>query len=99
MVSYTMGDFTFSPIVRYTSTRYGDVLHTEKVDGATVCDFDITWKRPLAGLKNVDCSLSFINVFDEKYVSMISTSDYKTLKTSYQPGAPFTVVATVALHY
>ena len=40
-----------------------------------------------------------INVFDEKYVSMISTSDYKTLKTSYQPGAPFTVVATVALHY
>uniref|UniRef100_Q3AR61 TonB-dependent receptor, putative n=1 Tax=Chlorobium chlorochromatii (strain CaD3) TaxID=340177 RepID=Q3AR61_CHLCH len=99
MVSWKVGDVTLSPIVRYSSTRYGDVLHKEKIDANTLCDFDITWSKALAGLKQVDCSLSFMNIFDERYVSMISTSDYKTLKTSYQPGAPFTVVASVALHY
>ncbi|KAA6232986.1 TonB-dependent receptor [Chlorobium phaeovibrioides] len=99
MLSYRIGDFTISPIVRYSSTRYGDVLHNEKIDGATVCDLDLTWSRPMLGFNNVDCSLSLINVFDKNYVSMISTSDYKTLKTSYQPGVPFTLVATLAFHY
>ncbi|MBN1928059.1 MAG: TonB-dependent receptor [Chlorobiaceae bacterium] len=99
IVSYTVGDFTISPVVRYMSSRYGDVQHQQKIDGTTLFDLDLTWSRPLAGLRNVDCSLSFINLFDTKYVSMISASDYKNLKTSYQPGAPFTVVASVAVHY
>jgi len=99
MASWKIGDFTISPIMRYSSTRYGDVLHKEKIDGATLFDLDLTWSKPLLGLKQVDCSLSFLNIFDEQYISMISTSDYKTIKTSYQPGAPFTVLATIALHY
>lgn len=99
IVSYRIGDITISPVARYSSTRYGDALHREKIDGATLFDLDLTWSRPMLGFKNVDCSLSFINIFDKKYVSMISTSDYKTLKTSYQPGAPFTLMATLALHY
>lgn len=99
MVSWKIGDVTISPVMRYTSTRYGDVLHKEKIDGSTLFDLDLTWSRPMLGLKQVDCSLSLLNIFDEQYVSMISTSDYKTLKTSYQPGVPFTVMATVALHY
>ncbi|NTW83125.1 MAG: TonB-dependent receptor [Chlorobiaceae bacterium] len=99
MISYTIGDFTITPIVRYTSVRYGDVLHQEKVDGATLFDLDFTWSRSMFGFKNVDCSLSFLNIFDKKYISLISTSDYKTLKTSYLPGVPFTVMATVAFHY
>ncbi|MCE1272962.1 MAG: TonB-dependent receptor [Chlorobiales bacterium] len=99
MVSWKVGDLTISPIARYTSTRYGDVLHNEKIDGATLFDLDLTWSKAMLGMKNVECSLSFLNLFDKHYVSMISTSDYKTLKTSYLPGAPFTVVATVALHY
>lgn len=98
MVSWKIGDVTISPVMRYTSTRYGDVLH-KKIDGSTLFDLDLTWSRPMLGLKQVDCSLSLLNIFDEQYVSMISTSDYKTLKTSYQPGVPFTVMATVALHY
>lgn len=99
IVSYRIGDLTISPVARYSSTRYGDVNHQEKVDGATLFDLDFTWSRPMLGFKNVDCSLSFINLFDKKYISMISTSDYKTMQTSYQPGAPFTLMATLALHY
>jgi iron complex outermembrane receptor protein len=99
IVSYTVGDFTISPVVRYSSARYGDVRHQQKIDGATLVDLDLTWSTAMAGFRNVDCSLSFINLFDKKYVSLISTSDYKTLNSSYQPGAPFTVVASVAVHY
>ncbi|HHE31385.1 MAG TPA: TonB-dependent receptor [Chlorobaculum parvum] len=99
IVSYTVGDFTISPVVRYMSSRYGDVQHQQKIDGATLFDLDLTWSRPLAELRNVNCSLSFINLFNKKCVSIISASDYKTLKTSYHPGAPFTVVASVAVHY
>jgi len=99
MISYKTGDITISPIIRYTSVRYGDVMHNEKIDGATLFDLDITWSRKMLGFKNVDCSLSFINIFNKAYVSMISTSDYKTLQTSYQPGAPFTAMATLAFHY
>ena len=99
IVSYTIGEFTISPVVRYSSERYGDVQHQQKIDGATLCDLDLTWSKAMLGFRNVDCSLSFINLFDKKYVSLISTSDYKTLNSSYQPGAPFTVVASVAVHY
>jgi len=99
IISYTVGNFTISPVVRYSSARYGYVQHTQKIDGATLFDLDLTWSKAMPGFRNVDCSLSFINLFDKKYVSLISTSDYKTLQTSYQPGAPFTVVASVAVHY
>lgn len=99
IVSWKTGDFTVSPVMRYTSTRYGDVLHNEKVDGSMLFDLDLTWSKAALGFRQVDCSLSFLNIFDEQYISLISTSDYKTLNTSYQPGAPFSVVATIALHY
>jgi iron complex outermembrane receptor protein len=99
MVSWTTGDLTISPIARYTSVRYGDVLHKQKVDGATLCDLDLTWSRAMLGFKSVDCSLTFMNLFDKKYVSLISTSDYKTLNSTFQPGAPFTVMASIAVHY
>ncbi|NTV92713.1 MAG: TonB-dependent receptor [Chlorobiaceae bacterium] len=99
MVSYKAGDFLITPIVRYTSVRYGDVLHNEKIDSTTLFDLDLTWQKKMLGFKQVDISLSLLNIFDKQYVSMISTSDYKTLKTSYQPGIPFTVMATLAFHY
>jgi iron complex outermembrane receptor protein len=99
ILSWKIGDFTISPVMRCSSARYGDLLHKEKIDGATLFDLDLTWSRAMLGFKQVDCSLSLLNIFDEHYVSMINTSDYKTLKTSYQPGAPFTMMATIALHY
>ncbi|NTW54503.1 MAG: TonB-dependent receptor [Chlorobaculum sp.] len=99
MISWKTGNLTISPIVRYTSVRYGDVLHQQKIDGATVFDLDLTWSKAMLGFRNVDCSLTFMNLFDKRYVSLISTSDYKTMNSTYYPGAPFTVVASVAVHY
>jgi iron complex outermembrane recepter protein len=99
MVSWKTSDLTISPIVRYTSVRYGDVQHQQKIDGATVFDLDLTWSKAMLGFRNVDCSLTFMNLFDKRYVSLISTSDYKTMNSTYYPGAPFTVVASIAVHY
>ncbi|WP_041469092.1 TonB-dependent receptor [Chloroherpeton thalassium] len=99
-VSYTISKFSFSPILRYTSERYGDIAHEEKIDGAATVDLDITYRDQIFGLKNLGVSLTFMNIFDKEYVSLINTSDYKTLgSSSYQVGAPFTVVASISLDY
>jgi iron complex outermembrane recepter protein len=99
IASYRIGRFTFSPIVRYTSSRYGDVLHEEKIGGAAIFDFDIgyTAALPKLKIKKIDCSLVFNNLFNKKYISIINTSDYQTLGATYQEGAPFTVYASISV--
>ena len=101
IVSYRVGDFTFSPVARYCSSRYGDILQEEKIDGAVVFDFDVTYSKafPQASIKKMDISLSCNNLFDKEYVSIINTSDYQTLGSSYQTGAPFTMYATASLSF
>ena len=101
IASYRIGDFLFSPIVRYTSCRYGDILHEEKIGGAAIFDFVITYTTafPKVRIKKLDCSLAFNNIFDREYVSIINTDDYKTLGSSYQAGAPFTVYAYASLFF
>ncbi len=95
ILSYTLGGFTFSPIVKYTSSRYGDILHEEKIDQATIFDFDITYSDAFPKLKIRELELSFTinNVFDKEYIGIINTSDYKTLGSSYLAGAPRTIYA------
>jgi iron complex outermembrane receptor protein len=99
IVSYQIAGFTFSPVVRYTSDRYGDVLHAEKIGDATIFDFNMGYTGTLPGLKikKLDVSLTLNNLFDKEYISIINTSDYQTLGATYQPGAPFTVYASISV--
>ncbi|BBO83401.1 TonB-dependent receptor [Desulfosarcina ovata subsp. sediminis] len=101
MVSYRLGDFSFSPVVRYCSSRYGDILQEEKIDDAVVFDFDVTYSKafPQTPIKKMDISLSLNNIFDKEYISIINTADYQTLGSSYHTGAPFTMYATVSLSF
>lgn len=101
IASYRIGDFTLSPVVRYFSSRYGDILQEEKIGDAVIFDFDITYTRsfPEIGIKKMDISLSFNNIFDKEYISIINTADYQTLGSSYHPGAPFTMYATASLSF
>jgi iron complex outermembrane receptor protein len=101
IASYRIGDFTFSPVVRYWSSRYGDVLQEEKIDDAVVFDFGVSYDKAFsnAWVKNLDISLWFNNLFDKEYISIINTSDYATLGSSYQVGAPFSMYATVSLTF
>ena len=101
MASYRIGDFTLSPVVRYSSSRYGDILQEEKIDDAVIVDFDITYTRSFTDIpiKKMNISLSCNNIFDKEYVSIINTSDYQTLGSSYQTGAPFTMYATASFSF
>jgi len=101
IASYRIGDVTLSPIVRYTSTRYGDILHEEKIDGAAILDFNITYTTafPRIKIRELDLSLAFNNIFDKEYIGIINTADYKTLGSSYQTGAPFTVYAAASISF
>ena len=99
LVTFTMKGFGVSPILRYTSKRYGDVLHMEKINPSAAFDFDISYNHSLRFFKNIGLTATFMNILNRKDVALISTSDYKTLKTSYQPVAPFTVMVSIALTY
>jgi iron complex outermembrane recepter protein len=101
IASYRIGDCTVSPVVRYFSSRFGDILQQEKIDDAVIFDFDVTYTRafPQLWVKKMDISLSFNNIFDKEYISIINTADYQALGSSYHPGAPFTMYASVSLSF
>lgn len=98
IASYKIGDFTLSPSVKYFSSRYGDVLHEEKIDDAVIWDFDFTYTKalPRMNIKKMDFSLTINNIFDKDYISIINTSDYATLGSTYLVGAPMSIYATVS---
>ncbi len=101
ILSYNIADFTFSPVIRYTSSRYGDILHNEKIDSAALFDFNITYTTafPVIKMKQLAVSLSFSNIFNKEYIGIINTADYKTLGSSYQSGAPFTMFASASVSF
>jgi iron complex outermembrane receptor protein len=99
LVRYTVEGLTISPILRYTSRRYGDVLHNEKISPSKAFDIDLSYKHSFFFLRNAEISMTFMNILNRKDVAMISASDYRTLKTTYQPVAPFTVVGSITMNY
>ncbi|MFH0921340.1 MAG: outer membrane beta-barrel protein [Fibrobacterota bacterium] len=99
LASYKIAGIAVSPILRYTSVRYGDVLHNEKINASTAFDIDISYNHDLFKFRNVELAATFMNILNRKDVALMSTSDYKTLKTSYQPVAPFTVMGSLTLNY
>jgi iron complex outermembrane receptor protein len=90
----------FTPSVKYSSSRYGDVLNNEKIDASTVVDFDISYQiQKVPGVKSVEFRLTVTNLFNEKYISAINTADDALAATNraatYQTGAPFGVYGNI----
>ena len=102
-LSYYLGKWAITPSARYTSSRYGDVANTQKVDAFTVVDLDISYKpQEFFGSKDVTFRATATNLTDEKYISTIITAD-NALSTSgastYQTGAPLGVFFSLNLKY
>jgi iron complex outermembrane recepter protein len=99
IASYNIGDFTFSTIMRYTGSRYGEILHNEKIDSSTIFDFEVGYSKELKrfGMKKLDLALTLNNIFDKEYISIINTTDYQTLGTTYMTGAPFTAYVSLSI--
>jgi iron complex outermembrane receptor protein len=99
--SYVIGPVLISPSVRYLSTRYGDPLNAQPIQGATIADLEIgagPWR--LAGASTVRFAVSALNLFNKRYIALINASDIQANgATTYMPGAERAVAATLSFQY
>ncbi len=103
-LSYTQGDWTLTPSARYTSSRWGDVQNTQKIDGYTVVDFDISYRiAQFMGSHNALFRLTVTNLTNEKYIATINAVDNYLVATgsptTYQTGAPIGVYGSLNLKF
>ena len=103
-LSYHVGDWTFTPSARYTSSRYGDVQNTQKIDDYTLVDFDIAYRMAqFMGSRNALFRLTATNLTDEKYIATINAADNflaaSTTASTYQTGAPIGVYGSLNLKF
>jgi iron complex outermembrane recepter protein len=103
-LSYTLGDWTLTPSVRYTSSRWGDVQNTQKIDAFTLVDFDAQYKlKAFMGSHNAVLRLSATNLLNEEYIATINAADNflaaSTTATTYQTGAPLAIFGSLNLKF
>lgn len=103
-LSYYLDNWTFTPSVRYTSSRYGDVENTQKVDAFAVADLDISYRaKNFLGSKDTLFRLTATNLTDEKYIATINTPDNvlaaSSTSSTYQTGTPRMVFFSVTMKY
>lgn len=103
-LSYHVDAWTFTPSARYTSSRYGDVFNTEKIDPYTLVDLDIAYKAgSLLGSKSTLFRLTATNLTNAKTIATINAADNylaaTTSATTYQTGALFGVYGSVNLKF
>lgn len=100
--TYTNRGFSVTPIIRYVSQRYGDIENKEKIDAYTLVDLNLSYAiKKIWTLEEISFGLSFTNLFNQKYVSIIKNYQdaSQALSTSYYPGAPFTAIASIGIKY
>ena len=103
-VSYHIGDWTLTPSIRYSSSRWGDVANTQKIDGYTLVDFDISYYMDnFIGSKDAIFRLTATNLANQEYIATINAADnflaaYGTAST-YQTGAPLGVYGSINLRF
>lgn len=104
VLSYNLGDWTLTPSVRYTSSRWGDVANTQKIDGFTIIDFDVAYDMgKFLGSKNTMLNLTITNLTDEEYIATINAADNflaaSGTASTYQTGAPLGVYCGINMKF
>lgn len=103
-MTYKIGNWKFTPIVRYTGSRYGNVEHTQEIPSFTTVDFNVDYKLPkIQGVKEGSVQLSFVNLFDKHYIASIITPDNAlaadTTQPTYLSGMPFGAYLTLNMKF
>ena len=98
--SWQHGDFSVTPLMRYTGYRYGDTLQMQKIGGYSTFDLTLNYKEKIR-VGKLGASLSVQNIFDRQYIGFINVSNAYTMApgAQYYPGAPRTVVAKATLDF
>lgn len=92
--------FNITPVMHILGQRYADVLHTQSIPGYSVVDLTLAYPlKDLPYVKDASLSLNIQNLFNTKYIGVISYSDItidgSSAATFYQ-GAPFSVAVTLS---
>jgi iron complex outermembrane receptor protein len=103
-LSYHVGDWTLTPSARYTSSRWGDVQNTQKMDPFTLVDFDASYRmKEFMGSHNAIFRLTATNLMNEEYIATINAADNflaaTGASTTYQTGAPLAMFASINLKF
>ncbi len=103
-ISYHIGDWTLTPSVRYSSSRWGDVANTQKIGGYTLVDFDISYNMDnFIGSKDAVFRLTATNLTDREYIATINAADNFLAATgtssTYQTGAPMGIYGSINLKF
>lgn len=103
-LSYSLGDWTLTPSVRYTSSRWGDVANTQKIDGFTIIDFDVAYDMgKFLGSKNTMLNLTITNLTNEEYIATINAADNilaaSGTASTYQTGTPLGVYCGINMKF
>jgi len=103
-LSYSIDRWMITPSARYTSSRYGDVANTQKIDAFTLVDLDVSYKaNSFLGSKSTLFRVTATNLTNEKYISTVITADNALATTgtssTYQTGAPFGLYGSINLKY
>lgn len=99
--SYRLDSWTLTPTARYVGERYGNALNTHRLPSYAVADLDIQYDfGRFAGFKRVTAALAVTNLFDRRYIGIISSNDVDLRGTAtYHPGAPRAVAATFSARF
>ncbi|MGC8706354.1 MAG: TonB-dependent receptor [Desulfurella sp.] len=101
--TYKFDHFSFTPYFSYMSKRYGDLMHTQEVPSVFLANLNISYEQKnLWKLKEILFSLDFTNLLNRRYISAINAPDSNFSmysQTTYQVGAPFSVVASLSVKF
>ena len=103
-LSYSIEKWLFTPSVRYSSKRYGDLQNTQSIDAYALVDMDISYRfGPIFGARSGVFRLSATNLTNEKYIATIISADNVLAATgtssSYQSGAPLQLFASLGVSF
>ncbi len=99
-LTWRLGGLDVTPVVKYQSSRFGDVGNTQMVSSYQTVDLYFNYKLPtlFGTLKEVNAGMCFLNLFNKEYISQISSFDYST-SGSYQVGPPRAVVLSLGARF
>lgn len=90
--------FNITPVMHILGMRYADVLHQQPVPGYSVVDLTVSYPlKDIPYLKDASLSLNIQNLFNTKYIGVISYSDITidgSSAATYYQGAPFSAAIT-----
>lgn len=97
-VTYRIGDFSATPVVRYIGRRYGDSVESQVVDAYTTVDLNAGYNFGLG--HDVRLDFTVINLFNNHYIAQISPNDTNLNgATSYNVGAPLTMATSISASF